>query len=296
VNLAQVQDEKVASGFKETNMATILIIDDERLICELMQAVFCGRGHEVLTAVSGRQGVEMFRREKPRFTLLDLHMPEMNGIETLKQIRAIDPNACVIVLTGGGNDALESQARGLGVTDFLGKGVSLDVLLWVMERIPLHAATLWFMERIPLHAATPPARVRAQTATVETLGESRELESILVVDDEPQVRALISQFFLKRGYRVRTAQDGPTALALTAKDPPQFIITDMQMPGMNGLELLRELRVRQYAGGFIALTACEDDNLLKEALDLGAVDVMGKPVDLERLELAVQLGCILTAL
>lgn len=264
-------------------MATILIVDDERLICDLMQAVFSGHGHEVITASSGRQGVDLFRSENPRFTLLDLHMPEMNGIETLRQMRAIDPKACVIILTGGGTDALESQARELGVTDFLSKSLSLDVLVRVMERVLQHSAQA-------------PERIPARGTAVETLVESREMESILVVDDEPQVRALISQFFLQRGYRVRTAQDGPTALALTAQDPPQFIITDMYMPGMNGVELLRELRARQYGGGFIALTACEEESLLKEVLDLGAVDVMGKPVDLERLELAVQLGCILTAL
>jgi DNA-binding response OmpR family regulator len=67
------------------------------------------------------------------------------------------------------------------------------------------------------------------------------------------------------------------------------------MPGMNGLELLRELRARKYEGGVLGLTGSQEENLLQGVLDLGAVDVMGKPVDMERLELAVQLGCILTA-
>jgi response regulator of citrate/malate metabolism len=69
----------------------------------------------------------------------------------------------------------------------------------------------------------------------------------------------------------------------------------MYMPGMNGLELLRELRARKYAGGVLGLTCSQDEHLLQGVLDLGAVDVMGKPVDLEKLELAVQLGYILTA-
>lgn len=91
------------------------------------------------------------------------------------------------------------------------------------------------------------------------------------------------------------APDGPTALAMVAEKTPQFIILDMYMPGMNGLELLRELRAKNYAGGILGLTGSRDENLLQGLLDLGAVDVMGKPVDLEKVELAVQLGCILTA-
>nr|MBI3611657.1 hypothetical protein [Nitrospirota bacterium] len=57
----------------------------------------------------------------------------------------------------------------------------------------------------------------------------------------------------------------------------------------------RQLRAKQYKGGVLALTGSRDEELLQGMLDLGAMDVMGKPVDLERLELAVQVGCILTA-
>jgi DNA-binding response OmpR family regulator len=115
-----------------------------------------------------------------------------------------------------------------------------------------------------------------------------------VVDDEPQIRSMLSQYLTRKGYRVRVAPDGPTALAMVAKEQPWFIILDMYMPGMNGLELLRELRAKKYAGGVLGLTGSQEENLLQGVLDMGAVDVMGKPVDLERVELAVQLGCLLT--
>jgi len=121
------------------------------------------------------------------------------------------------------------------------------------------------------------------------------MATILVVDDEPTIRDLLAQFFTLRGYRVRVAQDGPAALALVAQEQPQMVILDMYMPGMNGLEVLRALRAKQYTGGVIALTASQDEKLLQEVLDLGAVDVLTKPVDLERLALAIQVGCILTA-
>src|SRR3989338_1048191 len=129
-------------------MATILVIDDERMICDLLRSVFSAHGHEVLMATSGREGLELFRQRKPRFTLLDLHMPGMDGIEGLQEIRKIDPHAPVIVLTGGGTDALEIRARGLGVTDFLRKGLPLETLVKSMDRV---------MQRPGKLTATPPA-------------------------------------------------------------------------------------------------------------------------------------------
>jgi DNA-binding response OmpR family regulator len=209
-------------------------------------------------------------------------MPGMDGIEVLQEIRKIDPHAPVIVLTGGGTDALEIRARGLGVTDFLRKGLPLEVLVKTMDRV---------MQRPTSTMQAPPTAAAVEDAS----SKSAEEGSILVVDDEPQIRSLLSQYLTRRGYQVRVAQDGPTALAMVEKDLPRFVILDMYMPGMNGLEVLRELRARNYAGGVLGLTGSQEENLLQGLLDLGAVDVMGKPVDMEKVELAVQLGCLLTA-
>ncbi len=263
-------------------MATILVVDDERMVCDLLRSVFCAHGHEVLAVTSGREGLELFRQWKPRFTLLDLHMPGMDGIEVLKQIRAIDPAASVIMLTGDGREAMETRARGMGVTDFLRKGLPLEVLITTMEKA---------MEEQARVADATPAVAASETAPSGKPGA----KSILVVDDEPQICDLISQHLTSLGYRVRTAPDGPTVLALVEQERPHFIILDISLPGMNGLELLRQLRAKQwqYTGGVLALTARQDESVLQGMLELGAVDVMGKPVDLGRLELAVQLGCLL---
>jgi len=265
-------------------MSTILVVDDERLICDLLRSVLAGHGHEVLMAMNGREGLELFKKHRPRFTLLDLRMPEMNGIEVLKQIRAIDPQAAVLILTAWGSDALEQQARQLGVVDFLSKGLSLDVLVDAMERTlqqTAHAAS-------PAQAAAPGGAPRAAPVAA---GDG---DFILVVDDEPQIRDLLKRFLTLRGYKVRVASDGQQALTMVEQQAPQLIVLDVYMPGINGVEVLRQLRRKKYTGGVILLTGSQDDKLLQEALDLGSVDVMGKPVDLERLALAIQVGCILT--
>src|SRR3989441_12257245 len=262
-------------------MATILVIDDERMICDLLRAVLTRYGHEVIIATSGREGLEAFKKHRPRFTLLDLRMPGMNGIEVLKQIRVLDPGAAVIVLTGAGSADLENQARQMGVTDFLSKGLSLEVLIGAMERV---------MQQ----PVKPPASPSQSTDAKKAPSHSQKAGSILVVDDEPPIRELLRKFLTARDYQVRVASDGQQALALVDQKSPDIIVLDVHMPGMNGIEVLRRLRAKNYAGGVIFLTSSQDETLLQEGLELGSVDILGKPVDLERLELTIQLGCILS--
>ena len=78
-------------------MATILVIDDERLLCDLLQEMLRRHGHEVFTAYSGQEGIQAFQRHRPQFTLLDLHLPDMNGIEALTRIREHDPKAVAML-------------------------------------------------------------------------------------------------------------------------------------------------------------------------------------------------------
>ncbi len=262
-------------------MATILVVDDERMVCDLLRAVLTRHGHEVLIATSGREGLEVFKKHRPRFTLLDLRMPGMNGIEVLTQIRILDPGAAVIVLTGAGSADLENQARQMGAHDFLSKGLSLDVLVQAMERV---------MQQPVKSPAHPSQSADAQKAP----SRSQEAGSILVVDDEPPIRDLLRKFLSARGYQVWVASDGQQALALVDQKNPDLIVLDVNMPGMNGIEVLKRLRAKNYAGGVMFLTSSQDEMLLQEGLELGSVDILGKPVDLERLELTIQLGCILS--
>ena len=116
-------------------MATILVVDDERVLCDLLKTVLANHGHEVLTACNGREALDLFSQHRPQFTLLDLRMPDMNGIEVLRKIRTIDARATVMILTARGSDDLEKQARQLGVTDFLSKTLTLDKIVGSMERL-----------------------------------------------------------------------------------------------------------------------------------------------------------------
>lgn len=83
-------------------MAKILVVDDDRMICDLLQAVLSRHGHEVLTATDGERGLELYQQHRPGITLLDFRMPKMDGITVLRRIRALNPEASVVMLAGEG--------------------------------------------------------------------------------------------------------------------------------------------------------------------------------------------------
>ena len=70
----------------------------------------------------------MFKKERPHLTILDIDMPDIDGITVLREIRTIDPLAKVMIFTGGDSPSVEREARALGVTDFLRKGLALPPL------------------------------------------------------------------------------------------------------------------------------------------------------------------------
>ena len=111
-------------------MATILAVDDDPKIRELLTTVLGRKGHRVLCADSGRRGLELFRDLHPEVTILDVDMPEggMDGLSVLREIRMQAMNAPVIILTGAATEAKEREARRLGATAFLTKGFSLHEL------------------------------------------------------------------------------------------------------------------------------------------------------------------------
>ena len=112
----------------------VLIVDDEDNIRTLVQTMLKGEGRNVVLAARGKEAIAMFKKERPNLTILDIDMPDIDGITVLREIRTIDPQAKVIVFTGGDSPTVESQAKSLGVTEFLRKGLALPPLAELESR------------------------------------------------------------------------------------------------------------------------------------------------------------------
>jgi len=113
---------------------------------------------------------------------------------------------------------------------------------------------------------------------LEPMMETRTV-SILVVDDDEATRVYVAKILSLKNWRVDTAEDGPTSLALVEKQAYDAVVLDYRMPGMDGAELCR--RIRQIRPGIreVFLTGFPSIDTVYPAIEAGADHVLAKPVD-----------------
>jgi DNA-binding NtrC family response regulator len=111
----------------------------------------------------------------------------------------------------------------------------------------------------------------------QTMNQEKE-PTVLVVDDDQDHNRALAKIFERAGYRVRTAEDGREALMVLTERPYDLIITDLKMPHMNGLDLLRSIRAMSADMPVVILTAFGEWETYIDAMNCGCVDYLSKPV------------------
>ena len=109
-------------------MAKLLVIDDDKHTCEYIRKFFVNRKCDVSIANSGTEGLEMFKKEKPDITFLDIKMPDMGGPDVLKRIKQQAPQAKVVMITIASSDENRQKALELGADDFIKKPFDIEYL------------------------------------------------------------------------------------------------------------------------------------------------------------------------
>lgn len=104
--------------------------------------------------------------------------------------------------------------------------------------------------------------------------------TILVIDDQPGIRRLLMEVLTEEGYTVHTAANGYEGIQKVNELAPNLILMDMKMPGMDGIETLRELKRVNQADKVIMMTAYGELELVNQAKELGAYAYITKPFDI----------------
>ena len=188
---------------------TILCIDDDPAVQDLMRRTLSKEGFRVETAGNGSEGVQRARRLRPAAITLDVLMPGFDGWTVLSRLKA-DPATAdipVIMMT-----IVDDRNLGfsLGAADYLTKPVDWKRLTAVLAKHRRGAAS----------------------------------PSVLVIDDEAPTRELLERQLTKEGWHVTTAEHGRAGLACLEKARPGLILLDLLMPEMDGFEFLENLRTR----------------------------------------------------
>ena len=137
----------------DPNLPKILVCDDDGIFRRRLVRAFAARGHEAFDAATPSDAIEMCRRFKPQRAVLDLKMPQMNGLDLLQKLIEIDTEIDIVILTGYGSIATAVEAVHRGALDYLTKPADADQILAVFDRDP---------EQLPDVAENQPSLARVE--------------------------------------------------------------------------------------------------------------------------------------
>jgi DNA-binding NtrC family response regulator len=254
----------------------VVIADDEEEIRDLLAEYLQTHGWETFRAANGLEALLHVKQQRPAVVVLDLNMPRLGGIDALKRIRTFDPTIVVVVVSANADDNMRMQAEALGVKAILDKPLDLVQLL------------------AALGGDAPAAAPRA--AAVEAPGPPARGRSVLVVDDDPDVRGVLEEFLALKGYHVRVSPDGAAAVRELAGPAPGVVLLDIEMPGLSGVDALPTIKAMAPATAVIMVSGTVNVELARRALAAGAFDYVMKPVDLPRLLESIETAFAMLAL
>ncbi|GEM_PF-960112 len=186
----------------------VLIIDDDISFHKEMQALLQESEHTVIHAFNGKEGLEMASINKPDVIVLDIVMPIMDGWSTLAALKADPALESIPVIIASLVDEKE-LGFALGAIDYVQKPVNISVLIDKIKQL------------IPLDIETP---------------------MVLIVDDDPSARDLMSKVVEKAGWNYIVAVNGREGLDILKKITPSIILLDLLMPEMDGFAVINELQ------------------------------------------------------
>lgn len=189
---------------------TVLVVDDDPTVHEVLERMLSREGFNVISALSGDDGIELAREHKPNIITLDVMMPKVDGWAVLSRLKEDDElsHIPVVMLSMIDNDSL---GFALGATDYLMKPVERDRLVSVLRRY--------------YHKS-----------------ETDRPGNLLIVEDDPDTRDLFQRTGEKEGWVVDTAENGLIGLNRLAQKRPDLIVLDLMMPEMDGLQFVSEMR------------------------------------------------------
>jgi len=244
---------------------SVLCVDDDPEVLELLKEHFTLQGFIVLTASNGVEACLQVKRWAPKAVILDLLIPRLGGIGTLSRIRAFNPTIPVILLSDTVSARDLVATAGLGVTGTFAKPLDL------------HAIS----EALAKAGVTVPA---AFTATAVLARRGKPRARVLLVDDEPQFREMLAEYLVGENFEVLEAGSGEEALSKAPDWQPDLILLDLMMAGIGGLETLRRVKILMPDACVIMVTAVDDLDVARSALAAGASDYVTKPFTFDYLD------------
>lgn len=244
----------------------ILIVDDEPGIREYLEEVFKEMGHEVASVSDGYDAIDYVKEHDVNLAYVDIKMPGIDGFETFKRLREIDPKIGGVMISGNAVEKMMETSIQSGVYVCLKKPMSIEKL----EEINKAYENI----RIPLEFVY---KKKHGIGEEEIAGAK-----ILIADDEEGIRQIISEVLFESGFSsIDTARDGQEAIDMFNREKHNTIILDIKMPNVQGVDVLRHIKALSPDSEVIIISGAADKDSAIAAVRLGAYDYIEKPFEVD---------------
>jgi CheY-like chemotaxis protein len=206
---------------------TILVVDDERTVLEMLEMAFDRAGYSVYLAASAEEALDILKQESIPLMFIDLGLKKMNGFELCEHIRKNSPDAIIYALTGYAGLFGEYEVAEAGFDGYFGKPVKVEILYQI---------------------------AKDSFEKLNRVNSRKVIKRILIVDDEKQFRKMLRKTLEQGGYEVVEAADGNEAIDRHSEHSFDLIITDIIMPGKEGIETIIEIRSNDPEAQFIVVS------------------------------------------
>ena len=252
-----------------TPIVSVLIVEDEALVSEIVRRAVETAGYRVAgRAADGAEALKLIPAVRPDVVIMDIDLPDVDGLEVVRRLQAKDPRP-VVVLTAHETPELIERAGAVGVGAYLTK--------------PPNARELDRAIRISLARFAEVQSLRREKAALEAAG----LPKVLFVDDDEQAREMYEIMLRGAGYHVVAVSSAEAALRQLDELQAHIIVSDIMMPGLSGLDLLKKVREQRRDCEVILITGNTNVELAVQALREGAFDYLVKPVEVQKLRAAL---------
>jgi PAS domain S-box-containing protein len=241
--------EKVEEKRVVAPKRTVMIVDDEPAVVKFLELQLSKAGYNVVTVQDAQTAIKMARERHPDVITLDILMPGVDGFKVLEELKSDKSTEAIPVII---LSIVEDPAKGftLGAADYLKKPIEVPKLLNSIHNLMR-----------------------------EVSGERGK--KVLIVEDDATVRRLLIDVLGTRGIKPLEARTGEEGLELARANLPDLIILDLQLPGISGYEVIKQLKADSKTAGIpiIVLTASELGRGMPKVIALGADEYMRKPFD-----------------
>jgi two-component system, NtrC family, response regulator HydG len=237
------------NNWNQSEKTRVLVVDDDADLARTTALILKGKGFAVNVAADGLAAIRHAEQNPFDIALMDIKMPGMDGVETYKRIKMIQPDLAAIMMTGFSVENRIQEALREGALAVLTKPLDVDRLLELIEGAVEQRKSL-----------------------------------VLVVDDYPDTCATIVLVLKRKGCRVASAENGEQAIALVKQRKYDIIFIDLKLPTIDGLQTYSVIRALDPNVTVVMMTGYRDEMaaLIETALRSSASVCLYKPFEPEQ--------------